>query len=357
MPSPTLALPRTVEDVDAGWLTAALGSRFPGTVVTGVTFGAAVRATGTKLRMLLEYNDAGHAHRLPPTMWFKGGYEAHSDHVRTSHARESLFYSEVEPLGLVNAPRCFYANVDDVTGFGVQLIEDLLARNARFGDARTPVTLDAARIGLGQLARLHAHRWNSPELAALGAVGGSLATDGIVLRIMADDAWEKAMTSAVADPIPAPLRTYAGAAAGMERLWALDRASTDLCMVHGDAHPGNLFFEQDGTPGFLDWQRFMQCDWAHDVSYFLIGSLDVDVCAAREQDLLADYLTALAREGAPAPDWSSAWLSYRRHAMYGLVWNVVPPTMQPRAVCEMEARRFNAAARRLDTHEALFASP
>jgi len=349
-----LKLPRTLEDVDAAWLTAALNQRYPGVEVRGVTFGTAVRATGTKLRMLLDYNEAGHHHRLPATMWFKGGYEAHSDHVRTSHARESLFYSEIEPLDLVNAPKCYFASVDDDSGFGVQLIEDLLVRNASFGDARKPVSLAAATNALDQMARLHAYRWNAADLARLGAVGGSLATDGIVLRIMRDGAWERAMTSPVAAGLPEAFHTYEAAEAGMERLWALDRESQHLCMVHGDAHPGNLFFEHDGTPGFLDWQRFMQSDWAHDVSYFLIGSMDAGECATHERDLVTHYLKALTAQGVAAPDWDEAWLSYRRHAMYGLVWNVVPATMQPAAVCEMEALRFNAAVLRLDTHDALF---
>jgi aminoglycoside phosphotransferase (APT) family kinase protein len=163
------------------------------------------------------------------------------------------------------------------------------------------------------------------------------------------------MASRIAEDVPAPLRSFAGAVAGMERLWALDRDSATLCMVHGDPHPGNLFFEQDGTPGFLDWQRLMQCDWAHDVAYFIIGNLDVSACVAHERDLLAGYLQQLAAQGVSAPDWDDAWLDYRRHAMYGLVWNVVPPVMQPAEVCEIEARRFNAAARRLDVHDALFA--
>lgn len=348
------ALPASVKDVDEAWLTSALSIRHPGVEVLKVTFGSAIRATGTKLRMMLEYNEAGHRYRLPATMWFKGGYEAHSDHVRTSHARESLFYSKVEPLGLINAPRCYFAGVDDVSGFGVQLIEDLLARNASFGDARRPVAVDVARQALDQLAKLHARRWNHPELDDLGPVGGSLATDGIVLRIMRDGAWERGAAAPAAAALPKALRSYEAAAAGMERLWALDAKSPARCMVHGDSHPGNLFFEPDGAPGFLDWQRFMQCDWAHDVSYFLIGCLDADDCAAHEQDLVRHYLEALKESGVEAPIWDEAWLSYRRHAMYGLVWNVVPPTMQPAAVCEMEAVRFNRAVQRLDTFEALF---
>lgn len=352
--NPHFRLPGSLAEIDSRWLEGALSQRYPGVEVRSLTFGSSVRATGTKLRMMLDYNQAGHDHGLPATMWFKGGYEDHSDHVRTSHARESLFYSDIEPLGLVNAPRCYFAAVDPETGFGVQLIEDLLARNASFGDARKPITPTQAEQALDQLARLHAYRWNSPELEALGAVGGSLATDGIVLRIMRDGAWDRSMQAEAAERLPASLRTYDAAAAGMEQLWALDARSGHRCMVHGDAHPGNLFFDHDGRPGFLDWQRFMQCDWAHDVNYFLVGSMTVDDCAEHEERLVRGYLEALRAEGVAAPDWDGAWLSYRRHAMYGLVWNVVPPTMQPKEVCDAEAVRFNAAVERLDTLSALF---
>lgn len=348
-----IRLPTSIEEIDSSWIETALRQRFRDVRVTSMVIGTVIHATGTKLRMMLDYNDAGHAQGLPATMWFKGGYEGHSDHVRTSHARESLFYNDIQPLGLINAPQCYFAGVDPVTGFGVQLIEDLLARNATFGDARRPIKAAIAAQAIEQLARLHAYRWNSPDLASLGPVGGSLATDGIVLRIMRDGAWERAMDAPAARLMPRALLTYEAAAAGMERLWALDRQSSTLCMVHGDPHPGNLFFDHGGRPGFLDYQRFMQSDWGHDLSYFMIGAMDVDECAENEQDLLRHYLDVLAEQGVEPPDWAAAWLNYRRHAMYGLVWNVVPPAMQPVDFCEALSVRFNAAAERLDVPAAL----
>lgn len=346
-------LPKSIEHIDADWLSQALQLRFPGTEVLRVTFGTSVRATGTKVRMLLEYNDAGHAHRLPATMWFKGGYEDHSDHVRTSHARESLFYDEIEPLGLVNAPKTYFAGIDDDTGFGAQLIEDLLQRNARFGDARNPLAVSSARQALEQMARLHAHWWNSPELVRLGPVGGSLATDGIVLRILTEEAWNTAMASGKAADLPIRFHDQTAAVAAMKKLWEIDRASQNLCMVHGDPHPGNLFYEQDGTPGFLDWQRLMQCDWAHDVNYFMVSSLAVEDCEAHEEALVRHYLDTLAEQGVKAPAWDEAWLSYRQHAAYGLVWNIVPTVMQRKEIVDVEAKRFNAAVTRLDTYGAV----
>ena len=346
-----LPTPASLDEVTADWLTEALSRRFPGTVVTSATPGRTVRATGTKLRLLLDYNDAGHQHLLPPTMWFKSGLEEHSDHVRTSHARESLFYREIQPLGLLNAPTGYYADTD-AAGYSAQLFEDLLARNARFGSAARPLPIALAGATLDMLARLHAYWWRAPELERLGPPGGSLATDGIVSRILNDEAWTHGLTRTGA-VLPPAFQCGAGVRAGMERLWHYDRTSDALCMVHGDAHPGNMFFEQDGRPGFLDFQRLMQCDWAHDVNYFLTASCDSDDMAVHERDLLQRYLESREALGVPYMDRDEAWLSYCRHTMYGLVWNAVPAAMQTEETCAIISRRFNAAAARHDVARAL----
>jgi hypothetical protein len=350
----SLRLPRSLDEVTAEWLTEALSVRYPGTIVTRLTPGGSVRATGTKLRLLLEYNDEGHRHRLPATMWFKGGLEPHSDHVRTSHVRESLYYERIAPLQLVNGPSGYFAGADE-DGYAAQLIEDLLQRNARFGTALSPIDETVAAQALEMLARLHAHWWRAPELDLLGPPGGSLSTDGIVLRLLTPDAWEDAMARPSAAELPRAFHDVQRVREGMERLWAIDRNSDALCMVHGDAHPGNLFFDSDGRPGFLDWQRLMQCDWAHDVNYLLVSSMAIEPCAARERDLLEHYLLAREAQGVPAMDREKAWRSYRQHSMYGLIWNVVPPVMQPLEVVREVAARFNAAARRHEFEPLLFA--
>lgn len=342
-----LALPRSLDQIDAAWMTKALSHGYPGTVVTSCIHASSIRATGTKLRLVLDYNDAGHAHRLPATMWYKSGLEAHSDTIRDSHVRESLFYSEIAPLGLLNTPACYFTGTDE-TGVSGQLLEDLLARNARFGAATRPLEADVAAQALSMLARLHAHAWMSPQLDRLGTPGGTLISDGIVLRLLTQEAWDSAMRAPAAAQLPAPFRDVGAVRAAMQRLWDFDMASDQRCMVHGDAHAGNMFFEQEGRPGFLDFQRFMQCDWAHDVNYFLVSAMAEEQAARCEADLLEHYLRALHAAGGPDLDRPGALHRFRLHSMYGLIWNVVPPTMQTEETVATIASRFNAAARRHD---------
>ena len=98
----------------------------------------------------------------------------------------------------------------------------------------------------------------------------------------------------------------------------------------------------------------MQCDWGHDVTYFTIGAMESDECARQERDLVAHYLRELSAHVVAAPDFESAWLSYRKNAMYGLVWVVVPPKLHRIEAIEILASRFCTAFRRLGTYEILF---
>src|SRR3546814_15428763 len=85
---------------------------------------------------------------------------------------------------------------------------------------------------------------------------------------------------------------------------------------HGDAHLGNMFFEIDGRPGFLDWQAWQEGPYMHDVAYSIIGNLKVEDRRAAEKDLLAGYLTALKAHGVANPQSrAAAWEALRRTTM------------------------------------------
>src|SRR3546814_15399534 len=76
--TPKSHLPLRIEEITADWLSTVLAENYPGTKVTEVHVGTVIAGTATKVRLLLAYNEAGHAHRLPPTMWLKGGFIRHA---------------------------------------------------------------------------------------------------------------------------------------------------------------------------------------------------------------------------------------------------------------------------------------
>jgi hypothetical protein len=81
--------------------------------------------------------------------------------------------------------------------------------------------------------------------------------------------------------------------------------------------------------------------------------MSIEDCATHEQDLVRHYLASRTALGVPEMSWDEAWLSFRQHTMYGLIWNVVPPAMQTAEVCDAVAARFNAASQRHDVLGAL----
>lgn len=73
-----------------------------------------------------------------------------------------------------------------------------------------------------------------------------------------------------------------------------------LTLVHGDSHLANCF--EYATPngpavGLLDFQAVHWSKGIRDVAYFLIHSLDIELLAMYEEELVAYYLEEMARRG------------------------------------------------------------
>lgn len=73
-----------------------------------------------------------------------------------------------------------------------------------------------------------------------------------------------------------------------------------LTLVHGDSHLANCFeyASPDGPRmGMVDFQGLQWCKGIRDVQYFLIDSLEPEVLADHEDELIDYYVAALARQG------------------------------------------------------------
>jgi hypothetical protein len=349
-----IKMPVTLEDVTSEWLSQALSCRFPGTRVTSLHFGSIVHGSSTKVRLLLNYNVDGHAYRLPPTVWMKTGFEKHSGQISDSNRSEVLFYRHRAPEGLTNHAKCYFAGSNADTQRSVMLLEDLLARNARFGFATEPTTPATAREVIDMMARYHARWWNSPDLAKLGPLGGSLIADDWISIHMAEDNFAQTMALPRAAFVPAHWQDRDLMAKALYGLWELNSAQPPYCLLHGDMHLGNCFFEPGGKPGLLDWSGTMWGPWAVDFSEFLLTSLEVPVRRAHDRDLLAYYLEQLRSYGVQdPPSFEEAWLSYRRNALWGFSAATCPLALQPEEVCSPYTERYMAAITDLGSLDSL----
>jgi len=337
---------RSPQDITPDWLTGLLQPRYPGTHVESVHRGRIIGGTATKVRLLLEYDAAGHAHRLPPTLWLKAGFEAHSDagSMQAIYAGEALFYRDIAPLFEPGPPHAYGVLLDPATGQSYLLLEDLLALNARFGHATEPLAPAAAARVLEVLARLHARFWRSRELASFGWLqnGGALGIAGVHEATFTPPLWERCLALPRGRFLRGPLAERERLLAAMRRLLAHDIANAQ-CLVHGDAQPMNLYFAADGAPGLLDWQLPMWGHWAHDVTEFLVAALAVEDRRRCERELLAHYVDALRGQGVDELDAETAWQEYRRHTLYTIHWALCQPEWQPEEVCLPNTERACSA--------------
>lgn len=331
-----MRLPLTTEDVTASWLSDALGVE-----VTSFEVVEVIGGTATKMRLALEY--AGSTD-LPSAMVLKGGLdipEVGNIVGLTGYAREVEFFNDVAPSLDIKIPRSFFGAVDPESGQALVLLEDLNDRGVTFGRATSPISADTAAVALDMMARYHALWWESPRLDPLARFPGVL--EPIILYLLGPENWEACMARPRADAVVAEMRDRERVQAAVQTMWERNKEAP-RCFIHGDPHLGNMYFEPDGSPGFLDWQGAMCGTWAHDVTYFVIGSLDIEERRKHERDLLSGYLDRLASYGAPAPGFDGAWLAYRRNVMHGFMWVVNPEALQPEDVNTACATRFATAA-------------
>jgi aminoglycoside phosphotransferase (APT) family kinase protein len=126
-------------------------------------------------------------------------------------------------------------------------------------------------------------------------------------------------------------------------------------VMHGDAHPGNMYF-RGGKAGLLDWQAVRRGHPARELAYTLITSLTPEDRRATQRDLLDDYRRALAATGGPHLGRDDLWLRYRQGALYAYVASLITAGMggmQVEDIAMEGLRRGVAALDDLETIAAL----
>ncbi len=125
-------------------------------------------------------------------------------------------------------------------------------------------------------------------------------------------------------------------------------------VMHGDAHPGNMYF-RDGNPGLLDWQAVRRGHPSRELAYTLVTSLTPEDRRAAQRDLLDAYRRALAAAGGPELDRDDLWLRYRQGAMYAYVAALITAGMGGMQVENIAMEGLRRAVAALDDLETIAA--
>ena len=342
----TLAAPRTLDEaLSPVWLTAALGTRFPGVVVTAVHPGPVDDRVSTNALFSIEVQEPPPL-GLPLDLCLKGYFGEAGRAASSVGVTEALFYRDLlAETGICSLP-LVYADVDAARGLGTVITADVVAQGCTFPDPRTASSVDQVAESLGQLAMLHAATWQAPRWAdqtwlapKMQMLAGAGRT-GVV---------HASLEGAVGAGIPVRTRDPERLLSAYTRLAVEVETEAEWAVMHGDPHLGNVFLDAAGRPSFLDWQLVQRGAWYIDVSYHIASSLDIEHRRKHERDLLAHYLDRLAAGGVEAPESSAAWDCVRRGVVHGLFLWSITQRVDP-AVTAVLLSRLGTAA---DDFEAL----
>ncbi|BBY09633.1 phosphotransferase family protein [Mycobacterium marseillense] len=335
----TVPVPDSLEQaLSVEWLTAALGidivSVVPGPVVDRISTNArfSIRAADGRSRRLCVkgyFNDIGRA-------------------ARYVGAPEAYFYRELAAATGVRTLRSVYADIDPHTRHGVIITDDVVAQDATFLDGNSPYTPDQTAQTLAEFARLHAATWGSarcadapwlaPRLGRALEVWGLQTTLDIIGRNLEGPNGQR-MPASVKDP---------------QRLVDAYRALAEMhakpwCVIHGDAHVGNVFLDAGGVGCLVDWQLVQRGGWYLDVGYHIASTLTVEERRRTERDLLRHYLDALESHGVTPPPWDEAWRAVAFGMVHGFYLRSITTKVQPAIIATLLDRLGTAVA----DHDAL----
>jgi hypothetical protein len=332
-------VPVTLDELlEPAWLSAALAARFPGVEVTRALPGPVVSRVSTNARFTIECAP-GAPGALPTALCAKGYFSEQQRAFAHVGVREAMFYRDLaEPSG-VRTLEPVYAGADEACSRGVVITGDVIAAGGRFLDARDDYSPGRAAESLDQLARLHAFTWGDRRYTAARwlqpMMMGYLEARGLP-EITANFA------GPLGDGIP-PAAKHPSRLLDAFRTLSSE-LSPDVCVIHGDAHVGNLFLDSEGRPGLVDWQCVQAGHWAIDVGYHIASALTPADRERHERDLLAHYLERLRSEGGDAPGWDEAWSAYRGGIVYGFFLWAITLRVDPPIIATLLERLGTAVA-------------
>lgn len=344
------ALPTSVEEVTAEWFTGVLG-----VPVAEAKLLLPIHGTASKLLFELTYTNESDAASQPKNVCVKGGFmpELMKLHpgLTVVYRREADFWHYIAPR-LADAgmrlPASFYSGSDTVAGQGLAILDDLQNKGFTFGEPTQAWPVERVRLGVEQLAILHAKTWGKTheDFPWLNANEGA-GLHAVILTLMTESEWNARFHD---DPAARPKGIPDWLVADRERMirafktmWATHNPKY-LCVAHGDAHIGNTFIGADDKPGFLDWQTWMPSYSAlHDVAYFISGALEIEDRRKNEGELFEHWLRSLEKAGGPKLEKEEVWDDYRKHMMHGFAWCLTNPMMQPKDRIDAMSERHCAA--------------
>lgn len=302
-------IPRYPSDVTPAWLASILAGRATATDVTSVDVRpVGTGQTGATFRVTATY--AANPHGLPDTFILKlpSCDDAVRDRVSLGYRSESAFYQSVADQVTIPIPECFGCEIADEGASFALLLSDQAP--AVQGDQIAGCGVEQARLAVRALAGLHAPTWCDPHWQTFEGLAMSITGEDAIRGLgdiskMAADITRDKLAGKLSD---ADAETLSASMAAVTP-WLLG-APDRFALLHGDYRLDNLLFDGDRVT-VVDWQTLGVGLAGRDLAYFTGTSLEPELRADVEKDLVADYHQALTEQGVTDYDLETCWQDYR----------------------------------------------
>jgi aminoglycoside phosphotransferase (APT) family kinase protein len=350
-------VPRAIDEVTAGWLSAALraDSVAPNSLtVNAIRVEQIAQDTGFSSLLYRVHltGDPG----VPSTVIVKLPAQSEARWAMDmlgGYRRELSFYRYIAGRAPIATPHVYAAEIAEDSADFVLVVEDL--RDWENADHLAGLTMHRARLCIEQLAGLHAWSVTAADAAVLEAFP---SLDAPIVREILHPAFELGWQvyrdrSTVA--VPAAVAKYAERFVELAPK-ALAALTARPMLLHGDIRADNMFFDGDSLK-IVDFQFASRGAGAADVAYLVSQGLPTEVRRGHDEQLMREYLVRLADNGVVDYSFNEAWRHYRFAVAYLMLlpvitlvgWDTMPE--RSRALCLKLTERAVAAIDDLDATE------
>lgn len=302
------SIPRYPSDVTPAWLADVLARHGTAADVAAVdVHPVGTGQTGATFRVTATYTTDQRG--LPGSFILKlpSGDDAVRDRVALGYRCECAFYQSVADRVNIPVPECFGC---EITGDGADYAL-LLADQAPAvqGDQIAGCGVGEARLAVRALAGLHGPTWCDPYWQSFeGLVMSVTGPDAIrgmgELAKMAADITVDRLNGKLSDADAETLVT----AMSLVTPWLLN-APDRFALLHGDYRLDNLLFDGERIT-VVDWQTMGVGLAGRDLAYFTGTSLEPEVRAQADTELVTEYHRALQEQGVTGYDQATCWHDY-----------------------------------------------
>jgi Phosphotransferase enzyme family len=351
-------IPSSYESITTEWLSAILCKDTPDAKVTDFTLGAVDDGTSNRRHVRIQYNSAGKAVGLPPSIFCKAAQGLVNRLILSNGGTlsEITFYNLIREKLDIDAPRALHAAYDSESLASIIVLNDL-STEVQFCSERTIVTKEMAQSQLSLLGKLHGTFYQSPRFE--DDLSQVLTWQGRFRSLIARHSMEETCRNgfAAAEAVIPP-RLFAKA----DEVWNATLKSIDrhdelpVTLNHGDVHLKNWYIRERPVMGLSDWQALNRGHWSRDLAYAVVTSLSTEDRRNWEEELIRFYLDCQRAAGAPSVSFDVAWLNYRQQLFGALAFwtqTLAPtknmPEMQPKETTLPFIRRLTHAIDDLDS--------